>query len=184
MPRIKYDTTHPYAQTIRSIACLKQPCMDVIHDFKVIYPFLYEWFQDDLTPEYTQIFMDKYNEIKDIPVNLSNRSRLYVITGMSYVPLALFDMDESILNNIQRSVDNFPYVLPDPDYCICDAGCDPSHSISLFIFKGNELAFSCDRISIILLIHLLQAFPKENQINTSGTRQAFYAAPRRNPERY
>ena len=59
MPRIKYDTTHPYAQTIRSIACLKQPCMDVIHDFKVIYPFLYEWFQDDLTPEYTQIFMDK-----------------------------------------------------------------------------------------------------------------------------
>lgn len=182
MPRSKYDTTHPHASTIRSIANLKHPCMDVIYDFKVIYPLLYEWFQDDLTPEYAQTFMDKYNEIKDIPVVLSNRSRLYIVTGMRYVPLALFNMDESILNNIQHSVDDFPYVPSDPGYYICDAGCDPSHSISLFIFKGNELVFDYDRIPLTLLIHLLQAFPKENQINTACVRQDFYAKPRRNSD--
>ena len=184
MPRNKYDTTHPYAYMIRSIACLKQPCMDVIHDFKVIYPLLYERFQDDLTPEYKQTFMEQYKEIKDIPVVLSNINRLYIVTDMTYVPLALFNLDEPILNNIQHSIDGYPYALLDQGFYTCDAGCDPSHSVSLFIFKGNELVFNYDDIPLPLVIHLLQAFHKENQIDTSGVRQSLYAAPRRNPERY
>ena len=184
MPRTKFDRTYPHARLIDSIAHVKHPCMDIIHDFKVIYPLLLEWFDDDLTPIGFQKLTERYNDMKDIPTTPTNITRLYVVTRMTYVPLALFNLDEPILRHIQHCVDHLPYVVEESDYFICDGNCDPSHSVSIFIFKGNDLIFCDERIPLLLLIHLLLAFPKENQIDTSGTRQAFYAEPRRNPERY
>lgn len=181
MPRNKYDCTYPYASLIRNTVCLKQPCTDVIHDFKMIYPLLAEWFQDDLLPQEELPFMTRYDAIKNIPATPINKNRLYVVTQLTYVPLALFNMDDAILRYIQHCIGNWPYVDNTPPYFICDGNCDPSHSISLFIFDGTELTCSDNHIPLLLFTHLLQAFHKENQVDTSGIRQAFYANPRRNP---
>lgn len=181
MPRNKYDRTYPYASLIQDIVYLKQPCTDVIHDFKIIYPLLSEWFQDYFPPKEELPFAAQYKAIKNIPVTPVNKNRLYVVTQLTYVPLALFNMDEAILRHIQHCMWNRPYLDNNPSYFICDGNCDPSHSISLFIFDGTELTCSDSHIPLLLFIHLLQSFHKENQVDTSGIRQAFYADPRRSP---
>ena len=181
MPRNKRDFSQPYAFQIFDTAYVKEPCIDIIHDFKIIYPIINEHFQDEFIDGEEYHSISNYEKIKDIPAKPTHKNRLYIVNNLCYVPMALFDLDEPILAYIMGRFSRSPYY--DADNCaIYDPDLNPSNISILFIFADNELIFH-EQLPTLLLIHLLIAFHKENQIDTSGIRQHFYAGPRRKPDR-
>lgn len=48
MPRAKLNTHEPYFDELSQIAILKRPFIDLIYDFKIIYPLQMKFFSDYL----------------------------------------------------------------------------------------------------------------------------------------
>lgn len=169
----------PYEDPIlyHKVAYLKKYPECLLADAKVIYSIIFEKVENRLSSWPLENAASRYSELCQKPRPASEKNRVYVVSSSCRFLLALYDMDQRIVDEmiLDRSVSqdciSTPYTNVDlSPYC--------EFSSTRFVFNENGLV-SCDDLDVNTLANLLVGFQKENLVNYRGIRYDLYAKPRR-----
>lgn len=170
MPRHSLPENEPYLLDMVDIAYLKTYSTDLLYDFKIVYREFLNQFSEYLSLK-DQLEMERHiQKLSALKFKPLAKTRVYIITGSLYVCLALFGMDECVVDNLAYTYDLCNSDVPNPG--------NPPFTSVLYIFKGNDLV-SSNYLSAAQMAKLMAVFHKENLVDFSGARYDLYGKPRR-----
>ncbi len=146
---------------------------DLLLDFKTIYKMQFERFAELMPCEFEKEVKNDILSLRKASAGLKymNASRIYLITGFNCVRLLMYDLEDCLIDNLEC------LSLVDIRQSNDSYGEDPEHVVTLFVFKGDALAFSYD-LTIATAMELIIAFNKENLVNAGAFRRSWYSEPR------
>lgn len=174
MPRPKIRLQDMPGFDCWQLGMFKSYSSDLLFDFETIYKLQVERFAGFMLDGFKKEIEGNIRSLHKASTGLRvmNDTRIYLVTEFNQVRLALYNLESCLFNNLE----NLTFV--DTRECNDSVGADPSHVVTLFAFKGPELAFICD-VSISTAMELLIAFKKENLVDAGVYRDAWYGEPRR-----
>ena len=174
MPRSKPDYKNPFIFEFAKIGNFKSYSTDMLFDFEVIYRIQLERFKEFMHDDQVEPFKEKIEKLHAATagLKLSNSTRMYLVTDFYLVPFVMYNIEDCIVDDLED------LSLVDKRYINDECRMNPGGTVTLFLFKGQELAFQYD-LSIFTAMTMLIGFQKENMINTGAFRDEWYGAPRR-----
>lgn len=172
MSRAKYDESNPYNLLIWKIGYFKINYSDFLYDFRYIYKDILDYFGNSIVP-----YDKKVKELLDIVstanVKPSFKNRIYIITDIYEVVLAVVDIDEDVFDNLVNTFDFWEGLDPlRPEKIIL------TYATTMYLFKGEELV-KIHSLNTMKLAEFMAVFKNENIVNYQGARDTWYAEPRR-----
>lgn len=173
MKDIPYEDALLYAR----VAYLKKYPECLLADAKVIYKAIFDKLENRHSYWSLDDAVSCYSEICQKPRPSSGKTRVYIVSSSCRFLLALYDMDESVVDKmiLDRSVTKEYISTPYSDW---DHSPNFWLSSTRFVFNENGLV-SCDDLDVNTLSNLLVGFYRENLVNYQGIRYDLYAKPRR-----
>ena len=174
MPRPKIRLQDMPGFDCWKLGMLKSYSSDLLFDFEVMYKLQLERFDEFMPDKRKKEIEEDIHALHKASAGLKlmNDTRIYLMTEFDRVRLVLYNLESCLFNHLE----NLTFV--DKREYNDSVGAGPGHVVTLFAFKGSELAFTCD-ISISTALELLIAFKKENLVDAGVYRDAWYGEPRR-----
>ena len=174
MPRPKIRLRDMPGFDCWKLGMLKSYSSDLLFDFEAIYKLQAERFAEFMPDEFKH---DVEGSIRDLHkasagLKLMNDTRIYLLTEFDQLRLVLYNLEDCLFRNLEN------LWLVNRREQNDSIGAGPEHTVTLFAFRGPELAFTYD-VSISTAIELLIAFKKENLVDAGVYRDAWYGEPRR-----
>lgn len=174
MPRPKIRLRDMPGYDCRRLGNFKSYSSDLLFDFEVIYKYQAERFAEFMPDEFRAKIEEDIEALHKASAGLKvmNDTRIYLMTDFDRARLVLYNLETCLVDNLEmleivdaRTRNDF-------------VGAGPDHVVTLFIFKGRELTFTCD-VPFYTAMDLVIAFRQENLMNAGAIRNTWYGTPRR-----